>query len=310
MSYGASSRRRRVGAEGGNDRKGLASHDRRASTGDNRSGFAWAAIPDADPLSSYVRSISAQLDPRVAPTLAQLEGPGRQLLALRSYLRSGSHLAERWSWTQERIEAFGGSPEQRDLQQEIDRVRTAFVAANPGFELYVNSQVRSLDVQIAHWNSNNSVTAAAEEIAVAVHPLMASPGFPAIGPSRPGGAQGVPVRTQTPADADDRGARSVVARPDASDRLSGASGRAGRRRPQRGHGRHGLGGGGMGGETRRSRAYGEQQIRRPTGISAGAVALHLRARSDGPRLSGGVDGRARGYWAVCCRRYSLRFIAK
>jgi hypothetical protein len=147
-------------------------------------GLAGAAAPDADPLPSYVTSISAQLDPRVGPTLMQLVGTGRQLLALRSYLRSAPHLAERWSWTQEQIEAFEGSPEQRDLQQEIDQVRTAFVAANPGFELYVNSQVRSLDVQVEHWNSNESVKAAAEEILAAAHALIASPGLPANRPER------------------------------------------------------------------------------------------------------------------------------
>lgn len=141
--------------------------------------FASAAAPDADPLPSYVTSISAQLDPRVAQTLPQLDGTGRQLLALRSYLRNAHHLAERWSWTQEQIEAFQGSPAQRDLQQEIDRVRTAFVSANPGFDLYVNSQVRSLDEQIKHWNSNETVTAAADEILVAARALIASPRYSA-----------------------------------------------------------------------------------------------------------------------------------
>jgi hypothetical protein len=82
-------------------------------------------------------------------------------------VRSAAHLVERWSWTQERIEAFEGSPEQSDLQQEIDLVRTAFAAANPGFELYANPQVRSLDVQVEHWNSNESVRAASEEILAA-----------------------------------------------------------------------------------------------------------------------------------------------
>jgi len=137
-----------------------------------------------DVLSSQVAAVAAQMDPRVAPTLARLDGPGRQLLALRSYVRSTAHLAERWSWTQERIEAFEGSPEQRDLQQEIDRVRTAFVAANPGFELYANPQVRSLEVQIEHWNSNESVRAASEEILAAAQSLIASPGFPLDRPER------------------------------------------------------------------------------------------------------------------------------
>ena len=142
-------------------------------------GLACADARDDDALPAYVASISAQLDPRVAQTLAQLDGTGRQLLALRSYLRSASHLAERWSWTEDRIEAFEGSAEARDLQQEIDRVRKAFIAANPGFELYVNSEVRSLDVQVEHWNSNASVTAAAEGILVAAQARIASPEFPA-----------------------------------------------------------------------------------------------------------------------------------
>jgi CRP-like cAMP-binding protein len=48
---------------------------------------------------------------------------------------------------------------------------------------------------------------------------------------------------------------------------------------------------------------------RPAGFSAGAVTLHLRARSGRPRL-GGAGRRASGYCAACCRAYSLRFIAK
>ena len=147
-------------------------------------GLARAASPDADALPSYVASVSAQLDPRVAQTMVQLVGTGRQLLALRSYLRSAPHLAERWSWTQEQIEAFEGSPEQRDLQQEIEKVRMAFVAASPGYDLYVNSQVRSLDVQVENWNNNGSVKAASEEILAAARALMLSPGFAANRPEQ------------------------------------------------------------------------------------------------------------------------------
>lgn len=147
-------------------------------------GPARAAAPGTDPLPSYVTAIGERLDPRVARTLVQLDGTGRQLLALRSYLRSAPHLAERWSWTREQIDAFEGSPEQCDLQQEIDKVRSAFVSANPGFELYVNSTVRSLDLQVDHWNSNESVTAAAEEILAAARALILSSGFPVARPEQ------------------------------------------------------------------------------------------------------------------------------
>ena len=146
--------------------------------------LASAVAPDADRLPSYITSISAQLDPRVGQTLRQLDGTSRQLLALRSYVRSASHLAERWSWTREQIEAYEGSTEQRELQQEIDRVRTAFVAANPGFELHVNPQVRSLDAQIEHWNSNDSVAAAAQQIFADAQTLVSSPNFPADRPDQ------------------------------------------------------------------------------------------------------------------------------
>jgi hypothetical protein len=151
--------------------------------------FAVTALPCAHAsadtaLDRYVAAIALQQDARVTEALARTDGTGRQLLALRSYVRSASHLAERWSWTQEEIEAFEGSPEQRDLQLEISRVRAAFVAANPGYELYVNSQVRSLDVQIEHWNHNESVAAAADEILAAAKALITSPGFPADRPER------------------------------------------------------------------------------------------------------------------------------
>jgi hypothetical protein len=140
---------------------------------------------DADAVvDRYVAAIASQQDARVTEALARMDGTGRQLLALRSYVRSASHLAERWSWTREQIEAFDRSPEQRDLQLEISRVRTAFVAANPGYELYVNSQVRSLEVQIENWNRNESVAAAADEILAAAQALIVSPGFPADRPER------------------------------------------------------------------------------------------------------------------------------
>ena len=48
----------------------------------------------------------------------------------------------------------------------------------------MNSQVRSLDVQIEHWNRNESVAAAADEILRAAHVLIAAPGFPADRPER------------------------------------------------------------------------------------------------------------------------------
>jgi hypothetical protein len=87
---------------------------------------------------------------------------GRRLLALRSYLRAGSTLSARWSWSEDEVRAFEQSQEFRDAQAELDGVVAAFANAYPGYTLYVNRQVRSLDVQIERWNENASVDAASK----------------------------------------------------------------------------------------------------------------------------------------------------
>lgn len=99
--------------------------------------------------------------------LEQIPDLGRRLLALRSYVRAGSKIAERWSWTDEEIEAYQGSAGQQALLAEIEAVNAHFKQANPGYEIYVHGTVRSLDQQIAKWNSNESVGIAAEEILTA-----------------------------------------------------------------------------------------------------------------------------------------------
>jgi len=138
-------------------------------------GLAPAAEPvqATDPIiDDCVRAIASDLDERVSAVLEVIDGTGRRLLALRSYLRSREHLAERWSWTQDQITAFEGSPEHRALQDEVERVREAFTRENPGFELWVNPQVRSLDRQVDSWNNNESVQAAADELLAVVPDKM------------------------------------------------------------------------------------------------------------------------------------------
>ena len=119
-----------------------------------------------------------------ADALTRIDGTGRRLLALRSYVRSRAHLADRWSWTSEQIAAYEGTAEHGELQQEIERVRAAFARDNPGFELWVNPQVRSLDIQLEHWNTNESVAAAAANLLAAASEVIGSPTFPAAQPAR------------------------------------------------------------------------------------------------------------------------------
>lgn len=139
------------------------------------------AAAAADPVAPYVDAIAAKQDPRVASTLALIDGTGRRLLALRSYFRSGGRLTERWSWDEQQIAAYEQSPEYRELQAEIGRVRQAFGQANPGYDLWVNPQVRSLDIQIEHWNTNESVAEAAANLLAATQERVTSAGFPGSG---------------------------------------------------------------------------------------------------------------------------------
>lgn len=117
--------------------------------------------------------LAARLDPRIGETLPRIHRD-RRLLALRSYLRAGEGLTQRWSWTAEEMAAFAQSPENQAMQAEIERVREAFVAANPGYELWVNPELRSLDTQLANWNSNASVGRAAANLIDATWKWMSS----------------------------------------------------------------------------------------------------------------------------------------
>ena len=126
---------------------------------------AAASPTDADRwLRGYATSVAAGLDPRVSGALARIPETGPRLLALRSYLRAGDTLTGRWSWTAEQIREYEASEEFRDAQAELDRVIAAFAEAFPGYTLYVNREVRSLDLQLERWNSNRSVDAAAQSL--------------------------------------------------------------------------------------------------------------------------------------------------
>jgi hypothetical protein len=111
---------------------------------------------------------SAGLDPPVAAALQRILTANRRLLALRAYLRAGGTLAERWSWSQEQLSSYPETPEGKAAMADIDAVVAAFAAANPGFTLQVNRKPRSLEVQIAHWNLDESVGTAAAALVAAL----------------------------------------------------------------------------------------------------------------------------------------------
>lgn len=126
----------------------------------------------------YIHAINGSLGEPAAGALARILGVDRQLLAARSYLRSGAMLASKWSWTQDRIDLYPDTDEYRAAMTAIDQVKVAFAQANPGFELYVNTEVRSLDVQVERWNANTSVGIAAQATLSACEVELANPIYP------------------------------------------------------------------------------------------------------------------------------------
>jgi len=143
----------------------------------------WAPGPvEADELvGAHLSALRELLDIRAAEALDRIDGLGPQLLAARAYLRGAARLADRWSWTQVQIDAYEGSPQQAALSAEIARVRQVFEAGNPGYTLFVNPQVRSLDIQLRRWNENRTVAEAGDHLLEALRGIVGIDGFPAPG---------------------------------------------------------------------------------------------------------------------------------
>ena len=133
------------------------------------------ASPEATPATSavaepggklevYARAAATGLPPEQREALGRIDGEGERLLALRGYLRAGRGAGARWAWSRERIESYEKSAEYAAALAEIERVRRAFEAANPGYTLRVNTNVRSLDEQLSKWNESDSVARAGAEL--------------------------------------------------------------------------------------------------------------------------------------------------
>jgi hypothetical protein len=111
---------------------------------------------------------SAGVDPQAVAALHRIRSADRQLLALRSYLLAGASLSARWSWLQEKLTAYPSSAEGKAAAADLDSVIATFARANPGYELQVNRQPRSLEVQLARWNENASVAIVAAALVTAL----------------------------------------------------------------------------------------------------------------------------------------------
>jgi hypothetical protein len=124
-------------------------------------------------LTRHMNAMTSMLGAREQLTLEQIPDLNRRLLALRAYVRAGEDLQSRWSWSNDEIREYQRSREYQRLLTELDRVRIEFERRNPGYTLYVNTQVRSLDLQLERWNSNPRVGKTADNLGAAVRAALA-----------------------------------------------------------------------------------------------------------------------------------------
>jgi len=96
--------------------------------------------------------------------LRQITDDAKRHLAMTYYLRAGDSIVERWSWTHARVEAYRRSAEFSEARAEIEKIAARFAAENPPYRLYTNTQVRSLEEQVARWQSVASIGVAANEL--------------------------------------------------------------------------------------------------------------------------------------------------
>ena len=240
-----------------------------ASAGWSAQAFA-ATCPDDSLLSGQLMRLAQEQGADAAQAVQRIEGTGRQLLALRSYVRSGDTLAARWSWSQAQIDVYRQSVEYRELLREIEAIRTHFESANPGFQLYANTEVRSLDLQIERWNENDTVGAIAADLqrdacaGLKTAPDQACPaGFP--DPL----ATAIAAATCSP--------RPVAAWARPRDRLPGASGQPGRRPSRDGEDCRHLGGPGLGAEAPGCGQQCQLEVRGTAGDAERTLAFRVPA---------------------------------
>jgi hypothetical protein len=126
--------------------------------------FALNVHADTEPLNRALDELATSFPNSAQRTLAQITDPKRRLLAARSYVKAGEELEDKWSWSQAQTRAFEASPEYQRMQAAVNELTHAFEQQNPGYSLYTNTQVRSLDLQIERWNSNRGVQVTAEQL--------------------------------------------------------------------------------------------------------------------------------------------------
>lgn len=142
---------------------------------------AWTpASASSDAIAAYATAAAETLPDPVRQVLQSVKGEPRKMLATRAYLRADKALLSRWSWSEQQIADYQASVEYKALLNAVAAVNDRFAARNPGYSLFVNTQVRSLDLQLQRWNENPGVGQAAERIYVVVGDELRNGEYPAV----------------------------------------------------------------------------------------------------------------------------------
>ncbi|HEX2493092.1 MAG TPA: hypothetical protein VHK24_04900, partial [Steroidobacter sp.] len=139
-----------------------------------------AEAASAGVVDEYLDRAAERLTPQARDVLLRIRQTPRRLLALRAYLRAVNNLAERWSWSDAQVEAFMRSEEYSSLAAEIERVRETFEQRNPGYTLYANTQVRTVNMQLQRWNENAGVARAGLHLHRAARAELLTGDYPAV----------------------------------------------------------------------------------------------------------------------------------
>lgn len=123
-----------------------------------------AASQDDSVVAAHLGALTAELPEPARQALAGIDTPQRKLLAVRSYVKAGPQLQALWSWTAEEVRRFERSRAYQRLLVAVDAVKRQFEHQNPGYSLYANMQVRTLELQLERWNANAGVARVGDEL--------------------------------------------------------------------------------------------------------------------------------------------------
>ena len=115
-------------------------------------------------LKTYMHMAAGSLGAPQRAALAKIEDDDKRDLAMTYYLRAGVNISSRWSWTAAQIENYQKSAAHAAALGELERIRSAFAENHPGYQLYANTQIRSLEEQLQRWQEVRSIAAPATQL--------------------------------------------------------------------------------------------------------------------------------------------------